>query len=292
MIQYDPWNPLRRVTAARIALGRSGGSLPTRELLDFRLAHAQARDAVRAEFDADTLSDALRPLGVGALIAASAARDRTEYLQRPDLGRRLAHSWRSHLLEHAATVGNACDLVIVISDGLSTLAAHTQVAPLLDVLLPLLAGAGWRVAPLVVVRLARVAIQDEIGEILGAKLSLMLLGERPGLGSADSLGAYFTHSPAPGKTDADRNCLSNIRPDGLAPAAAARKLFYLLERARELGLSGVALKDDSQALEDVVRELGAAQGQGGAVRRALVARVGVGPGALPHGGCSGSYGVS
>jgi ethanolamine ammonia-lyase small subunit len=260
MIQYDPWNPLRRVTAARIALGRSGGSLPTRELLDFRLAHAQARDAVRAEFDADTLSDALRPLGVGALIAASAARDRTEYLQRPDLGRRLAHSWRSHLLEHAATVGNACDLVIVISDGLSTLAAHTQVAPLLDVLLPLLAGAGWRVAPLVVVRLARVAIQDEIGEIFGAKLSLMLLGERPGLGSADSLGAYFTHSPAPGKTDADRNCLSNIRPDGLAPAAAARKLFYLLERARELGLSGVALKDDSQALEDVVRELGAAQG--------------------------------
>jgi len=284
MIQYDPWNPLRRVTAARIALGRSGGSLPTRELLDFRLAHAQARDAVRAEFDADTLSDALRPLGVGALIAASAARDRTEYLQRPDLGRRLAPAWRSHLLEHAATVGTACDLVIVISDGLSTLAANTQVSPLLDVLLPLLAGAGWRLAPLVVVRLARVAIQDEIGEIFGAKLSLMLLGERPGLGSADSLGAYFTHSPAPGKTDADRNCLSNIRPDGLAPDAAARKLFYLLERARELGLSGVGLKDDSQALDDVVRELGAAQGQGGTVRRALVARVGVGPGAVPHGG--------
>jgi ethanolamine ammonia-lyase small subunit len=196
------------------------------------------------------------------------------------------------LLEHAATVGNACDLVIVISDGLSTLAAHTQVAPLLDVLLPLLAGAGWRVAPFVVVRLARVAIQDEIGEIFGAKLSLMLLGERPGLGSADSLGAYFTHSPAPGKTDADRNCLSNIRPDGLAPAAAARKLFYLLERARELGLSGVALKDDAQALEDFLREPGDSQEQGGAVRRALVARVGVGRGDLPHGGCSSSYGVS
>jgi ethanolamine ammonia-lyase small subunit len=243
----DPWQALRSITAARIALGRSGGSVPTRAQLDFRLAHARARDAVLSHFDPDALAASLHLLGQPVLIAESAARDRAEYLQRPDLGRRLDHASRAHLTEHAARVGR-CDLVIVISDGLSTLAATTQSGPLLAALLPLLQGGGWALAPLVVARHARVALQDEIGEIFRAKISLMLLGERPGLGSADSLGAYFTHAPAIGMTDADRNCLSNIRPGGLSAADAAHKLHYLLTQARSRGISGVALKDDAPVL--------------------------------------------
>ncbi len=245
--QPDVWHPLRAHTAARIALGRSGGSLPTREQLDFRLAHARARDAVLSPFDADALAAELRELGPEVLVAESAARDRAEFLQRPDLGRRLAHSSRAQLVEHS-TNHSRCDLAIVISDGLSTLAANTQSQPVLAALLPLLQASNWSLAPLVVVRQARVALQDEVGEIFRAKISLMLLGERPGLGSADSLGAYFTFAPALGRTDADRNCISNIRPGGLVPADAAVKLHYLLEQSRQLQLSGVALKDDSPAL--------------------------------------------
>ncbi|MEP6668343.1 MAG: ethanolamine ammonia-lyase subunit EutC [Chthoniobacter sp.] len=243
----DPWEELRGITAARIALGRSGGSVPTRAQLDFRLAHARARDAVLSHFDPDELGEDLRTLGQPVLVAESAARDRAEFLQRPDLGRRLGHASRADLVEHAAR-GARCDLVIIISDGLSTLAATTQSAPLLAALLPLLHASGWVLAPLVVARHGRVGLQDEIGEIFRAKISLMLLGERPGLGSADSLGAYFTHAPAIGMTDADRNCISNIRPGGLTAAEAAHKLHYLLTQARTLGLSGVALKDDAPML--------------------------------------------
>lgn len=243
----DPWHPLRTQTAARIALGRSGGSLPTREQLDFRLAHARARDAVLSPFDPDALGAKLHALGEPTLIVESAARDRAEFLQRPDLGRRLAHTSRALLTDHASRVPR-CDLVIIISDGLSTLAANTQAEPLLTALLPLLRASGWQLAPLIVARHARVGLQDEIGEIFRAQLSLMLLGERPGLGSADSLGAYFTFAPAIGKTDADRNCLSNIRPGGLSPNEAAHKLHYLLTQSRRLHLSGVALKDDAPAL--------------------------------------------
>ena len=246
-VQDDPWHPLRAHTAARIALGRSGGSLPTREQLDFRFAHARARDAVLSPFDPDALAARLRPLGSEVLVAESAARDRAEFLQRPDLGRRLGHASRAQLVEHAANRPRS-DLAIVVSDGLSTLAANTQSEPLLAALLPLLRESGWQLAPLIVARHARVAFQDEIGEIFRAKISLMLLGERPGLGSADSLGAYFTFAPAPDRTDADRNCISNIRPGGMAPADAARKLHRLLEQSRRLGLSGVALKDDAPGL--------------------------------------------
>jgi ethanolamine ammonia-lyase small subunit len=246
-MQIDPWQPLRAHTAARIALGRSGGSLPTREQLDFRLAHARARDAVLSPFDADALADELRALGSEVLVAESAARDRSEFLQRPDLGRRLGHASRAHLVDHAANSPRV-DLAIIISDGLSTLAANTQSKPVLAALLPLLRESNWSLAPLVVVRQARVALQDEIGEIFRAKISLILLGERPGLGNADSLGAYFTFDPALGRTDADRNCISNIRAGGLIPAAAAVKLHHLLEQSRRLALSGVALKDDSHLL--------------------------------------------
>lgn len=246
-MQIDPWHPLRSQTAARIALGRSGGSLPTREQLDFRLAHARARDAVLSPFDPDALSARLHALGEPTLVAESAARDRAEFLQRPDLGRRLAHTSRALLTDHATQLPR-CDLVIIVSDGLSTLAANTQSEPLLATLLPLLRESGWSLAPLIVVRHARVALQDEIGEIFRAQISLMLLGERPGLGNADSLGAYFTFAPALGRTDADRNCLSNIRPGGLLPAEAAPKLRYLLEKSLHLGLSGVRLKDDAPGL--------------------------------------------
>ncbi|MEI9898647.1 MAG: ethanolamine ammonia-lyase subunit EutC [Chthoniobacter sp.] len=243
----DPWHSLRGVTAARIALGRSGGSVPTHAQLDFRLAHARARDAVLSHFDPEALGASLQTLGHPVLIADSAARDRAEFLQRPDLGRRLDEASRARLEEHASGSARS-DLVIIISDGLSTLAATTQSGPLLAALLPLLQDAGWMLAPLVVARHGRVGLQDGIGEIFRAKLSLMLLGERPGLGSADSLGAYFTHAPALGKTDADRNCVSNIRPGGLSAAEASYKLHYLLTQARTLGLSGVALKDDAPAL--------------------------------------------
>ena len=246
-IQPDPWSPLRAHTAARIALGRSGGSLPTRAQLDFRLAHARARDAVLAEFDPQDLGAKLVALGEPVLIVDSAAQDRAEFLQRPDLGRRLANGSRAMLTSHAVRAPS-CELVIVVSDGLSTLAANSQAEPLLAALLPLLRADQWTLAPLIVARHARVALQDEIGEILRAQFGLMLLGERPGLGSANSLGAYFTHSPGPSRTDADRNCLSNIRPGGLTPENAARKLHTLLTQARRLRISGVALKDDGGKL--------------------------------------------
>lgn len=242
----DPWNPLRKLTAARIAIGRSGGSLPTGEVLDFRLAHARARDAVLSAFTPEALVGELQGLGPKVVVVESAARDRSEFLQRPDAGRRLAEGSRLRLEKMAAT---PVDLAVVVSDGLSTLAAMTQAAPVLRELVPALLARGWMLAPIVVARYGRVALQDEVGAIFQARLSLMLLGERPGLGSADSLGAYFTFAPGVGRTDADRNCLSNIRGGGLAPADAARKLRWMLGEARRLGISGVALKDSAGLAE-------------------------------------------
>lgn len=240
----DPWDQLRKLTSARIAPGRSGGSLPTRERLDFQCAHARARDAVLSAFDAGAFAKSLETLSHPVLAVNSAARDRAEYLRRPDLGRKLAPDSRA-LLEEVGTKQGAPDVVIVVSDGLSTHAVMIQCLPLLSALLPLIRDGKWRLAPLVVARHARVALQDEIGALLKARLALILLGERPGLGSADSLGAYFTHGPFEAKTDADRNCVSNIRAGGLGTADAAAKLHYLLEKSLSLGLSGVALKDDS-----------------------------------------------
>ena len=255
----DPWQGLRRLTAARIALGRTGGSLPTGELLNFRLAHARARDAVLAPFDAPALADRLRPLGLEVLCVESAAVSLAEFLRRPDLGRTLAATGRTRLTAHHAaggvgsTAGGGtqprCDLAIIVSNGLSALAATEQSWPLLAALLPLSRQAGWTLAPLVVASHGRVALQDEIGALLGARLSLMLLGERPGLGAANSLGAYFTYDPRPGRTDADRNCVSNIRSEGLPPAAGAHKLFFLLSESLRRQLSGVELKDDAPRLE-------------------------------------------
>ena len=244
-VPADAWSHLRRHTAARIALGRTGGSLPTSALLSFAHDHALARDAVHAPFDSAALAAALQSLDSSPILQlTSAAPDRATYLQRPDLGRRLSDSSVTRLSTLSAQLPPP-DVVVIVSDGLSALAVERQAPPLLAALLPLLRAAGLALAPLCIVRHARVALQDELGGLLRARLALMLLGERPGLGTPDSLGAYFTFDPRPGRTDAERNCLSNIRPAGLPPATAAEKLATLITTALRLGLTGTALKDDS-----------------------------------------------
>lgn len=236
----DVWARLRRFTPARIGLGRVGGSLPTQALLDFELAHARARDAVHAVFDADLLARDLRDSGFGeSLVVASQARDRMEYLLRPDLGRALDEESREQLKDLRK---GGCDLTVVIADGLSAVAPARHAVPLLREVLPELR----ENVTVVVANYGRVALGDEIGEILGAPAVVVLIGERPGLSSPDSLGIYLTWAPRVGRTDAERNCISNVRPEGLAYPEAAKRLVYLLGEARRLQMSGVALKDDSE----------------------------------------------
>jgi ethanolamine ammonia-lyase small subunit len=223
------------------------GSWRTETLLDFRLAHALARDAVLKPFQSRALSEELHRAGIETFPLGTDATDRQAYLRRPDLGRRLSPDSRQRLQNHIDLWGRR-NLAVLVSDGLSALAAETQTVPTLTSLLPLLSGFGWTVFPIFIIPFARVKIQDEVGEILQAGHSLVLLGERPGLGSASSLGAYFTHQPGPQKTDADRNCISNIRPDGLPPREAAKKLARLLMESARLGISGVALKDTPPSL--------------------------------------------
>lgn len=254
-VTVDPWDALRRTTAARIALGRAGGSLPTREWLDFKAAHAAARDAVHFEFDAEALAGQLRMLSHDVIVVETAAADRRTYLERPDLGRQLSDRSRAAIQAHRPATPS--DLAVIVSDGLSAIAAQRHAAPLLEELVPRLRdGTGsWSLAPIVVARFGRVALQDEIGELLGAEMALILLGERPGLGTPDSLGAYLVHHPRVGNTDANRNCVSNIRPDGLPYLAAANTLAYLLCQARNRKISGVQLKDE-RVLPHHTSELG------------------------------------
>jgi len=238
------WRFLRQHTAARIALGRTGGSQRTDSVLDFRLSHARARDAVHSPFDADTLEQSMRSRGLFTFRLSTAAADRRMYLIRPDLGRRLDDYSRKLIFANTATWSRR-DLAIIVSDGLAAQAAEQHA---IDLLLPLvghLITDGWTLYPIFVVPFARVKLQDEIGELLGARHTLMLLGERPGLGSPDSLGAYFTFNPRAACTDADRNCISNIRPEGLPPVVAADKLARLLTESARLCISGVALKDSA-----------------------------------------------
>ncbi len=235
----DPaWTPLRALTAARIGLARSGASLGTGPLLEFRLAHARARDAVHHELG--TLP-ALEALGLPVVAVRSRAADRRTFLLRPDLGRALDDSAGPVLAPHAGAHG----LAVTVADGLSALAVERHAAPVLAALLPALRAGGWELAPLVVARQARVALGDAVARTLGAGAALVLIGERPGLSAPDSLGAYLTWAPGPGTTDADRNCVSNIRPDGLGYGEAAWKLAFLLDRMRAPGGSGVRLKDES-----------------------------------------------
>ncbi|MDR3506788.1 MAG: ethanolamine ammonia-lyase subunit EutC [Caulobacteraceae bacterium] len=238
----DPWITLSRLTPARIGLGRAGAGLPTREVLAFSLAHARARDAVHAPFDAEAVGAAIQALGFETLEVASAAPDRATYLRRPDLGRALSPESLEAL---RARPKAPIDLAIVVADGLSSAAVHAQAAPLLGALKPLIDKAGWRTGPVVLAHQARVALGDAIGEALGVRAVVVLIGERPGLSSPDSLGAYLTFAPRVGRSDAERNCLSNIRPEGLVFEEAAFKLAWLAGEALRLGLTGVGLKDES-----------------------------------------------
>lgn len=240
-LESDPWQTLRATTVARIALGRCGVSLPTSETLQFSLAHARARDAVHAPMASARLAQALQTQGIETLQVESQAGQRTVYLQRPDLGRRLAAASRQRL----CTAPHGGELVFVIGDGLSALAVEQHAVPFLLMVRPLLLADAWTLGPVVLAQQARVALGDEIGAALGARLLVMLIGERPGLSSPDSMGIYLTHTPQPGRLDAERNCISNVRPDGLPLARAAEKLAWMLARARTLGLTGVMLKDES-----------------------------------------------
>jgi len=237
MTAVDPWQPLRQVTPARIGLDRTGGALRVGDMLSFELACADARDAVGAPLDVDGIENALAPLA--PLRLHSAACDRAEYLRRPDLGRRLANSARASL------VRTEPDILIVLADGLSARAAERHGPALVMACLDRLTD--WSAA-VAIVEQGRVAIGDDIGEALGAKVCVVLLGERPGLSVPDSLGAYITIAPQSGRRDSERNCVSNIHErGGLSIAHAADSICWLLREARRLGQSGIALKDRSQA---------------------------------------------
>lgn len=219
------WRDLRRFTEARVGLGRAGNAIPTAAHLDFQEAHAAARDAVWSALDVEALRAELGPVPV----LRSEVEDRRSYLLRPDLGRRLRAADRASLPRSGGTV-------IVVADGLCASGVQRQAAPLIRAL-----DAPW---PVVIVEQGRVAIGDDVGEAMGAEAVVVLIGERPGLSAQDSMGVYLTWAPRRGRTDAERNCISNIRPGGLSPAEAARKIHWLLRGARALGASGVALKDD------------------------------------------------
>lgn len=242
----NPWLELRRLTPARIALGRTGTSLPTRAQLDFQYAHAQARDAVHLPFDHAALSAQLTERQRESLVLHSAAVDRNSYLQRPDLGRKLSDQSAQTLREYAEAHPGGVDLVIVVADGLSALAVHRHTLPFLTRLEEQMSADQWSTAPVVLVEQGRVAIGDEIGQLLGARMVVMLIGERPGLSSPDSLGLYFTYNPKVGLTDAYRNCISNVRLEGLSYGMAAHRLLYLMREACRRQLSGVNLKDEAQ----------------------------------------------
>jgi ethanolamine ammonia-lyase small subunit len=245
IIRNDPWQKFRRFTPARIALGSAGSSLPTAEVLRLGLAHAEARDAVHLPLDATALEEGLRAMSCQTLQVQSRAPDRAAYLLRPDLGRRLSDA-SATLLNGQASKG--FDILFVVADGLSPIAAQHHALPLLQTVKPLLPP-DWSVSPVVIAEQSRVALGDEIGELLHAKTVVMLIGERPGLSSPDSLGAYLTFEPKVGRTDAERNCISNIRPAGLTYAAAAKMLVRLIGEARRMQLSGIRLKDSSELLE-------------------------------------------
>ncbi|MBO1895447.1 MULTISPECIES: ethanolamine ammonia-lyase subunit EutC [unclassified Shewanella] len=257
----NPWRDLRRFTDARIGLGRAGISLPTSELLAFQLSHAQARDAVNLPLNIDALAIDLSNILLldnvtYPMTVNSQVDDRITYLQRPDLGRKLAESGRKTLLHHMNSQGQAADtqydLAIVVVDGLSSLAVQNNAKPFINELLSQLhqQHSGWNIAPITIVEQGRVAIGDDIGQLLNAQVVMVLIGERPGLSSPDSLGLYLTWAPKTGLNDACRNCISNIRPAGLPYTEAAKRAVYLLTQAKKLKLTGVNLKDRTQ--DDVI----------------------------------------
>ena len=239
----DAWLALRRFTQARIALGRSGHAVPTRAVLDFQLAHAQARDAVHFSWDMDSFAGQVRGLGEEVLILDTPITSRGEYLRRPDLGRVLSEGARSRLRDVKA---GETDVALIVTNGLSSTAVERHGIPLLQAIVNGYRTRKIHMAPVSLVANGRVALSDAIGSILGARMAVIVVGERPGLSAADSLGVYLTFAPQPGNTDAQRNCISNIRPpEGLGYGEAAAKLLYLTEEAMRRGVSGVALKEDT-----------------------------------------------
>jgi ethanolamine ammonia-lyase small subunit len=250
-------DPARLLTPARVSLATTGVSITTRHALEFSLAHAQARDAVHSALALPSLLAALQARNLAAIAVRSAARDRTEYLRRPDLGRTLAPASATLLATHPVQPTSnhqqpTTRLTIILADGLSALATERHAVPVLDALLPLLKigepDATWALIPIVVAEQSRVALGDEIGVALHAGVTVILIGERPGLSSPDSLGAYITWAPRAGRTDAERNCVSNIRAEGLGYAAAAAKIAWYVSEGRRLGLTGVALRESDAAL--------------------------------------------
>jgi ethanolamine ammonia-lyase small subunit len=242
----DFWIGLRRFTQARIALGRAGHAVPTGALLDFQLAHAEARDAVHFPWDIEAFAAQVRGLGSEALILETPVGSRSEYLRRPDLGRIVTDEARARLKGYGR---ETADLALIVTNGLSSTAVERHGIPLLRAIVAGCRKRGLSLAPISLVANGRVALLDDIGSTLAARVAAIVAGERPGLSAADSLGIYLTFDPRPGKTDADRNCISNIRPpEGLGYEAAAGKLLYLAGEAILRGISGVALKDENPDL--------------------------------------------
>ena len=233
---------LRDLTPARVGLGRAGAGLPTQALLEFTLDHARARDAVHAAFDVPALVAGLGGLGLESPHVSSCARDRREYLKRPDLGRKLDQASQRLLASRKA---GSCRLALVVGDGLSPAAVNAHAVALVASLMPRLAVERIEVGCAVVASGARVALGDEIGAILGARMVVVLIGERPGLSAPDSLGAYLTFAPRPDVTDAERNCVSNIHGAGLGYEEAALRIAWLIREGLAREVTGVALKDES-----------------------------------------------
>jgi ethanolamine ammonia-lyase small subunit len=242
----DQWIALRRFTQARIALGRAGHALPTRALLDFQLDHARARDAVLLPWDLEAFADQVQGLGAEALVLETPVADRGEYLRRPDLGRVLSEASRIRL--DAASTG-AVDVALIVTNGLSSTAVERHGVALLQEMMKGYRDRGLSVGPVALVANGRVALLDEIGGRLAARVAVIVVGERPGLSAADSLGLYLGYAPGPGNTDAQRNCISNIRPpEGLGYRDAAAKLLQLTDAALRRGLSGVELKEGTERI--------------------------------------------
>ncbi|HUJ17157.1 MAG TPA: ethanolamine ammonia-lyase subunit EutC [Nitrospirota bacterium] len=242
----DSWIALRRFTQARIALGRAGHAVPTRALLDFQLAHARARDAVHFPWDIDAFAGSVRDIGAEVLILETPVGSRDEYLLRPDLGRVLTEASRTRLRNSAIADAH---VALIVTNGLSSTAVERHGIPLLQAITDGCRKRHIGTAPVSLVANGRVALSDDIGSVLNARVAVIIVGERPGLSAADSLGIYLTYAPQPGNTDANRNCISNIRPpEGLSYEAAAAKLLYLTGEAMRRGISGVALKDEMTGL--------------------------------------------
>ncbi|MBS1522795.1 MAG: ethanolamine ammonia-lyase subunit EutC [Bacteroidetes bacterium] len=242
----DSLDHLKQFTAARIGIGRTGASIPLKQSLELKLAHAHARDAVYSELDIDKLLSDLKQFDLPVLLLHSEAAYREMYLQRPDLGRQLNKKSIELVNDYSH---QKPDIVIIIADGLSATAVNHHAVSLLKTLIPQLQSVGLKIGPISLIKQGRVAIADDIGVHLKAKLSLILIGERPGLSSADSMGCYITYNPKPGLTDESRNCISNIRPHGLTFKLASKKIFYLIQEAFRRKLSGVGLKDNAGLLE-------------------------------------------